>query len=195
VTAEADAPEPPRAAVVGVPDAVRARLATVASDPMSWLATGFVVAVGAILRLAGLGFPGSKIFDEVYYATEADELLHYGVEWKPENNAGDYVVHPPLGKWCIALGEWLFGYDSFGWRMKTTASAAAAARATPPQTAERAMRRERRGQPPPSATSDWSSCASSCRQAPHTVTCVTSSLMRGSVSSPLANNSSSSGWG
>ena len=112
------APAAPREAR-GVPDAVRARLATVASDPMSWLATGFVVAVGAILRLAGLGFPGSKIFDEVYYATEADVLLHYGVEWKPENNAGDYVVHPPLGKWCIALGEWLFGYDSFGWRISS----------------------------------------------------------------------------
>ncbi len=48
---------------------------------------------------------------------EADELLHYGVEWRPENNAGDYVVHPPLGKWCIAVGEWLFGYNSFGWRI------------------------------------------------------------------------------
>ena len=39
------------------------------------------------------------------------------MEWKPENNAGDYVVHPPLGKWCIALGEWIFGYNSFGWRI------------------------------------------------------------------------------
>jgi dolichyl-phosphate-mannose--protein O-mannosyl transferase len=100
-----------------VPETLRARLATVASDPMSWLATGFVVVIGAVLRLAGLSHPGSKIFDEVYYATEADELLHYGVEWKPENNSGDYVVHPPLGKWCIALGEWLFGYNSFGWRI------------------------------------------------------------------------------
>ncbi len=102
---------------VPVPESVRARLATVASDPVSWLATAFVVVVGAVLRLAGLSHPGSKIFDEVYYATEADELLHYGVEWKPENNAGDYVVHPPLGKWCVALGEWIFGYNSFGWRI------------------------------------------------------------------------------
>jgi dolichyl-phosphate-mannose--protein O-mannosyl transferase len=112
-----DAPAPPPAEVVELPETVRDRLATVASDPMSWLATTFVVLIGAVLRLANLGHPDAKIFDEVYYATEADELLHYGVEWKPENNAGDYVVHPPLGKWCIALGEWAFGYDSFGWRI------------------------------------------------------------------------------
>jgi dolichyl-phosphate-mannose--protein O-mannosyl transferase len=98
-------------------DAVRRRLQTVARDPMSWFATGFVVLIGAVLRLYNLRHPATKIFDEVYYATEADELLAHGVEWRPENNAGDYVVHPPLGKWCIALGEWLFGYDSFGWRI------------------------------------------------------------------------------
>ena len=25
-------------------------------------------------------------------------------------------MHPPLGKWLIALGEWMFGLNSFGWR-------------------------------------------------------------------------------
>ena len=25
-------------------------------------------------------------------------------------------MHPPLGKWFIALGEWAFGMNSFGWR-------------------------------------------------------------------------------
>jgi len=29
----------------------------------------------------------------------------------------DFVVHPPVGKWMIGLGEWLFGTDNpFGWR-------------------------------------------------------------------------------
>jgi dolichyl-phosphate-mannose--protein O-mannosyl transferase len=113
-------PEPEPASVSdgrGVPDAVRRRLATVARDPMSWVATGFVVLIGGVLRLYDLRYPPTKIFDEVYYATEGDELLAHGVEWRPENNAGDYVVHPPLGKWCIALGEWLFGYNSLGWRV------------------------------------------------------------------------------
>jgi dolichyl-phosphate-mannose--protein O-mannosyl transferase len=112
-----DAPEPPPADVVELPSTVRDRLTTIGRDPMSWLATAFVVLVGGVLRLANLGHPDTKIFDEIYYATEAHELLNYGVEWKPENNAGDYVVHPPLGKWCIALGEWIFGYNSFGWRI------------------------------------------------------------------------------
>ena len=26
------------------------------------------------------------------------------------------MVHPPLGKWLIALGEQVFGYNEFGWR-------------------------------------------------------------------------------
>jgi dolichyl-phosphate-mannose-protein mannosyltransferase len=26
------------------------------------------------------------------------------------------VAHPPLGKWMIGLGEWLFGMNPFGWR-------------------------------------------------------------------------------
>ena len=30
---------------------------------------------------------------------------------------GDFVVHPPVGKWVIAAGEWLLGSDSgWGWR-------------------------------------------------------------------------------
>jgi dolichyl-phosphate-mannose--protein O-mannosyl transferase len=27
------------------------------------------------------------------------------------------IVHPEAGKWMIALGEWAFGMDSFGWRI------------------------------------------------------------------------------
>ena len=32
-------------------------------------------------------------------------------------NTPEYVVHPPVGKWMIAAGMWLFGADNpFGWR-------------------------------------------------------------------------------
>lgn len=101
----------------GVNDVVRRRLATVARDPMSWVWTALVVFIAAVLRLFKLSHPDQIIFDETYYATEAKELLDHGVEWRPEENNGDFVVHPPLGKWLIALGEWLFRYDSFGWRI------------------------------------------------------------------------------
>src|SRR3979411_2328665 len=34
-----------------------------------------------------------------------------------EDNAGyELVVHPPLAKQLIALGEWMFGYNGWGWR-------------------------------------------------------------------------------
>jgi dolichyl-phosphate-mannose--protein O-mannosyl transferase len=92
---------------------VRRRLAPLDDrlDPRSWLATGVVVAIAAILRLVGLSQPGGKIFDEVYYAKDAWGLLDKGVEWNYKDNVPSYVVHPPLGKWLIALGEWAFGYQ------------------------------------------------------------------------------------
>ena len=60
------------------------------------------------------------MFDEVYYTHDSWSLFHYGVELNTTNNGPGYVVHPPLGKWMIALGEWIVrdpNYTStFGWR-------------------------------------------------------------------------------
>ena len=53
------------------------------------------------------------LFDEAYYPPEAHELLTWGFEY---NRGYTFIVHPPLGKWLIACGIGLFGYDSFGWR-------------------------------------------------------------------------------
>ncbi|SCG43056.1 C-terminal four TMM region of protein-O-mannosyltransferase [Micromonospora siamensis] len=92
---------------------VRRRLATVEAglNLHSWLATGVVVAIAAILRLLGLSGPKGKIFDETYYAKDAYGLIDKGVEWNYKDNGPSYVVHPPLGKWLIGLGEWAFGYQ------------------------------------------------------------------------------------
>nr|WP_232533996.1 phospholipid carrier-dependent glycosyltransferase [Plantactinospora sp. KBS50] len=79
-------------------------------DPWSWLATGVVVVIAGILRLVGLSHPPGKVFDEIYYARDSWGLLNHGAEWNYETNTPSYVVHPPLGKWLIALGEWAFGY-------------------------------------------------------------------------------------
>lgn len=102
-----------------VPEIVRRRLAPIESrlDARSWLATGVVVAIAAILRLVNLSHPKGKIFDEIYYATDAYNLLTRWIEWDEKNNTAAYVVHPPLGKWMIALGEWAFGYNELGWRI------------------------------------------------------------------------------
>ncbi|WP_435830983.1 dolichyl-phosphate-mannose--protein mannosyltransferase [Polymorphospora rubra] len=96
----------------GIPAIVRRRLAPFDArlDPWSWVATGVVVAIAAILRLVGLGHPPGKIFDEIYYARDAWGLVTKGVEWNYTDNVASYVVHPPLGKWLIGLGQWAFGY-------------------------------------------------------------------------------------
>ncbi len=87
---------------------LRARLP---ADPaLSWVATLLVTAVAALVRLWGIGFPDRAtygyVFDETYYAPEAREQLRNGGY---ENNPGYmFIVHPPLGKWFMAAGEWLF---------------------------------------------------------------------------------------
>jgi dolichyl-phosphate-mannose-protein mannosyltransferase len=124
----------PEALVMADPDGERDRVSGplrdrlaqgLPADRYSWLATGLIVFVAGILRLVGIGHPPGKIFDEIYYATEGAELFQHGVEWRPETNTGDYVVHPPLGKWLIGLGEWVyaqlsgtpFGETETGWRI------------------------------------------------------------------------------
>jgi dolichyl-phosphate-mannose-protein mannosyltransferase len=119
--------------------ALRARLASPMPDdrPWGWLGPLFVTAFGAFLRFYRLGVPRAVVFDETYYAKDAWSILQHGVEWNYVSNAntlilqghtahlfvpcsgtgcGEYVVQPEVGKLLIAVGEWLFGLDSFGWR-------------------------------------------------------------------------------
>ncbi len=101
-----------------VPELVRRRLATLENwrDPWSWVVTAVVVAIATVLRLVGITHPKGYIFDEVYYPTDAWDMVQHGVEWDPEHGGPAYVVHPPLGKWLIALGEKAFGNTELGWR-------------------------------------------------------------------------------
>jgi dolichyl-phosphate-mannose-protein mannosyltransferase len=94
-----------------------------------------VTVVGGILRFWHLGRPHSLVFDETYYVKQGWSMIKTGYELKwagegkvvdPKWNAGDinvfttepdFVVHPPVGKWMIGAGEWIFGpTSSFGWR-------------------------------------------------------------------------------
>jgi dolichyl-phosphate-mannose--protein O-mannosyl transferase len=76
-----------------------------------------IALISFFLRVIHLGRINAFIFDELYYVDGARDLLTYGVEVsgaKPE-----FVVHPPLGKWLIALGIKLFGDSGFGWRISS----------------------------------------------------------------------------
>ncbi len=94
----------------------RLLVALPAERPWAWLGPLLVAAVAGGIRFWRLGTPGDLVFDEVYYANQAQDLLRYGTE---VNDAGapEFVVHPPLGKWVIALGEQLLGFDAVGWRL------------------------------------------------------------------------------
>lgn len=81
------------------------------------LAPALIATISFFLRIFHLGSINKFIFDEVYYVDGARDYLKYGVEvagLKPE-----FVVHPPLGKWLIAIGIKLFGDNGFGWRFTT----------------------------------------------------------------------------
>ncbi|WP_207550115.1 dolichyl-phosphate-mannose--protein mannosyltransferase [Thermostaphylospora chromogena] len=105
-----------------------------------WVGPLLVTAFAAILRFTDLGRPRAVVFDETYYAKDAFSLITFGVEkvtvkdadkmllagntgiWQQcapgeLDKCASYVVHPPLGKWMIGVGEWLFGVTPFGWRV------------------------------------------------------------------------------
>jgi dolichyl-phosphate-mannose-protein mannosyltransferase len=99
--------------------------------PWGWIGPLIVTAVAAVLRFVNLGSPHVFSFDETYYAKDALSLLRFGYEQETVSNANtqilaghsnvftgnaEFVVHPPLGKWVIAIGEWMFGATPFGWR-------------------------------------------------------------------------------
>jgi dolichyl-phosphate-mannose-protein mannosyltransferase len=101
-----------------------------------WLGPLLAAGVAAVLRLWDLGRPHAFVFDETYYAKQALGLVRYGTEQATVENADEillatrpsvdsadvfldapqYVVHPPLGKWLIGLGELALGVEPTGWR-------------------------------------------------------------------------------
>ncbi|WP_157000522.1 phospholipid carrier-dependent glycosyltransferase [Leucobacter komagatae] len=85
-----------------------------------------VLALAALLRFWALGRPGTLVFDELYYVRDAVTQLANGfpTSWPdddpsmatPFTDDASFAVHPPLGKWIIALGLLVFGDGSWGWR-------------------------------------------------------------------------------
>ncbi|WP_425824898.1 dolichyl-phosphate-mannose--protein mannosyltransferase [Streptomyces fractus] len=86
-----------------------------------------------ILRFWDLSHPDVFTFDETYYAKDSWSMVHQGTEtvWPDDANSqilagnipmgtsGEFIAHPPLGKWIIGLGELVFGMNPLGWRVMT----------------------------------------------------------------------------
>ncbi len=98
---------------------------------VAWLIALTITLVAFILRIVELTRPTGLMFDETYYAKDAYALLQSGFErnWAEGANdaaiggdfsglqeTGAFIVHPPVGKWLIALGIHLFGFNAFGFR-------------------------------------------------------------------------------
>ena len=101
----------------------------------TWGVPGVVTLTAAATRLWDLGHPRELVFDETFYVKDGWSLwnLGYSAQWPESANdgfkqgvvntfteSGSYVVHPPLGKWLIGAGMWLFGPEnSASWRAAT----------------------------------------------------------------------------
>ena len=111
-----------------------------------WAWPLLVTLFAGILRFTRLSSPDAVIFDETYYAKDAWSILKHGVEWNWVNpypktdpgyansqiiaghfsqhlfqacsgaGCGEYVVQPEVGKLLIAVGEWMYGLTTTGWR-------------------------------------------------------------------------------
>ncbi|MDN5759028.1 MAG: phospholipid carrier-dependent glycosyltransferase, partial [Tomitella sp.] len=82
-----------------------------------WVVTLVITAIAGVTRFVLLGRPtdaGTPVFDEKHYAPQAWQMIRGG--WIEDNPGYELVVHPPLAKQLMALGEWIFGYDGVGWR-------------------------------------------------------------------------------
>jgi dolichyl-phosphate-mannose-protein mannosyltransferase len=83
-----------------------------------WVVTLSLTLIAGLVRLWNLGHPtdrGTPVFDEKHYAPQAWQMLRNG---GVEDNPGyELIVHPPLGKQLIALGEAALGYHGWGWRI------------------------------------------------------------------------------
>lgn len=109
----------------------------------TWLTCILMTVFAGIIRFVRLGSPNTLVFDETYYVKDAWTMLMTGEArnwptqvgvtktsidqlfadgqtnlWLP---SAEYVVHPPIGKWCIAVGLELFGgaNNPFAWRFAT----------------------------------------------------------------------------
>jgi len=103
---------PPSASGIALAQRLRPMLAT--DRRRAVIVAAVLGGIALWMRLWRLSYPPDLIFDEAYYPVHADDMLELGSEY---NRGYDYIVHPPLGKWMIGLGEIVFGNTPLGWRV------------------------------------------------------------------------------
>ena len=77
------------------------------STPWFWASLAGIWLLSLGLRFWGLSRFNTLVFDEVYFATFGHNYL---------THTSFFDAHPPLGKYMIALGIWLKGFNPFGYR-------------------------------------------------------------------------------
>jgi dolichyl-phosphate-mannose-protein mannosyltransferase len=77
------------------------------TPPWFWLGLAVLWVVALSLRFWGLERFNTLVFDEVYFA----EFGHHYL-----THTSFFDAHPPLGKYLIAFGIWVKGYNPWGYR-------------------------------------------------------------------------------
>ncbi len=105
---------------------MRATIARMSSRPKSAavLVPAVVILLAAGLRLWDLSYPTHMYWDEQYYVFDAEAYIGGGIGIPVGHPPPDTIadegtwVHPPLGKWIIAvLGVGPLGLRAIGWRL------------------------------------------------------------------------------
>lgn len=110
----------------------RVRASPVLTRRLDLWAPILITLLAALTRFVNLGSPGAIVFDETYYVKDSWSQwnLGYTADWPEGADAavaagdpsgyltrGSFSVHPPLGRWLIGFGMWVFGAGNpFGWR-------------------------------------------------------------------------------
>lgn len=104
----------------------------------TWVVPLLISLFGGLIRFIRLDYPHQIMFDETYYVKDTwsmmmtgeardwpkyvdgvhiDTLFAQGQTYLHQDTA-EYIVHPPMGKWLMAIGMELFGgaSSSFAWR-------------------------------------------------------------------------------
>lgn len=94
-----------------------------------YLILGALAAVSRFMGLTAKTDNGTPLFDEKHYVPQAWQVVESvgnpligGIE---DNPGFGLIVHPPVAKQVIALGEWLFGYTPLGWRFMSAVAGVA----------------------------------------------------------------------